>query len=424
MKFFRHIFRLIPALILVLASSETEAQQTTSPYSMYGYGLLGDRATSMQRQMGGIGYAMAGGRQINAMNPASYASIDSLTFLWDMGASISFVRRHEGNLKDKLTGGGLDYITMQFPITKYLGGSAGLLPYSSVGYAFGNDVSHGALEHQGSGGINEAYIGVAGKYAGVSLGVNVSYDFGNIQNDVFTSPQNSGNTLFEQIMQVRDWSVVIGLQYTAKLAKYQSMTAGVTFSPKKSMHGKTWATIQETTRESAPDTVAKAGLKNRHYTPNSLGVGLNWTREKAARISVEADLTWQQWSKAPYEPLYASYDPSVVVFQGMKFNDRIKLAVGGEFVPNMRGNYLQRTAYRIGGSVCRDYLSIQGNSLREYTLSGGFGFHTPQDKTMINLGVEWKHRRAYPHSLIRENYLSVTLGLNFNELWFWQRKIR
>ena len=57
------------------------AQNTTSPYSMYGYGILQDGATSSQRQMGGIGYAMQSGRQINAMNPASYASIDSLTFL-------------------------------------------------------------------------------------------------------------------------------------------------------------------------------------------------------------------------------------------------------------------------------------------------------------------------------------------------------
>lgn len=414
----------ITAAILFASFLPAGAQQTESPYSMYGYGLLGDRATSMQRQMGGIGYAMSGGRQINAMNPASYAAIDSLTFLFDMGADISFIWRKEGELRHKTTGGGLDYVTMQFPISKFMGGSIGLLPYSSVGYAFGDDISHGARENQGSGGINEVYLGLSGQYAGFSLGFNISYDFGTIQNDLYTTPTNGGNTLFEQIMQVRDWNIVIGAQYRAAIDKYSKIGVGVTYSPKKSLHGKTWATIQELTQESRPDTVGFSHLSGKYFTPNSVGFGVSWTREKAARIMVEADVTWQQWSKAPYAPLYANFDPERVVFQGMKFNDRLRFALGGEYVPNMRGNYLQRTAYRLGASYTRDYLKILGNNVREYSISGGFGFHTPQDKTIINLGIEWKHRQAYPATLISENYLSVTLGLNFNELWFWQRKIR
>ena len=40
---------LLPAAVLAAAAT---AQNVTTPYSMYGYGILGDRATSMQRQMG------------------------------------------------------------------------------------------------------------------------------------------------------------------------------------------------------------------------------------------------------------------------------------------------------------------------------------------------------------------------------------
>ena len=54
---------LLPAAVLAAAAT---AQNVTTPYSMYGYGILGDRATSMQRQMGGVGYAMNSGRQINS----------------------------------------------------------------------------------------------------------------------------------------------------------------------------------------------------------------------------------------------------------------------------------------------------------------------------------------------------------------------
>lgn len=243
-------------LTVLVSAGVAVAQNVTTPYSMYGYGILGDRATSMQRQMGSVGYAMNSGRQINVMNPASYASIDSLTFLFDIGADLSVLWQKEGELKQRTTGGGLDYVTMQFPICKFMGGSIGMLPYSSVGYAFGKSIDHGAMENQGNGGINQAYIGLAGKYAGFSLGVNFAYSFGNIINDVYSTPNSAGQSLFEHVMEIRDWDVNLGLQYTARLSRTERITAGVTFSPKKSLHGNTWATIQELKHESVPDTVA------------------------------------------------------------------------------------------------------------------------------------------------------------------------
>jgi len=91
-----------------------------TPYSSYGYGILGDHATSAQRAMGGVGYAMNSGRQINVMNPASYAAIDTLTFLFDMGIDLTAMWQNETlsdgkRLSERNFGGGLDYVTMQFP---------------------------------------------------------------------------------------------------------------------------------------------------------------------------------------------------------------------------------------------------------------------------------------------------------------------
>lgn len=406
------------------------AQDVSTPYSMYGYGILSDRATSMQRQMGGVGYAMRSGRQINAMNPASYASIDSLTFLFDIGADLSFVRSKEGGVSESTTGGGLDYVTLEVPLSKHFGASLGLLPYSGVGYAFGSDIAYGARENQGTGGINMAYLGLAANYYGVGLGFNISYNFGTIINNTYSYPQNSGQTLFEHVMQVRDWDINLGLQYTARLSKFDALTLGLTYAPKKSLHGKSWSTIQEMTQESLPDTVGYLRLKDNYYTPNSYGFGLNYTHEKVSRLMVEVDVTYQQWSKAKFSamPLLTSdggqASNGAVVFRGMDFYDRMKIAGGAEFVPKVRGSYLERVAYRLGAYFTNDYLNIGGNRTKEYGVTCGFGFHTPQDKTIVNLGFEWKHRTTSPVVLISENYFNITLGLNFNELWFWQRKIR
>lgn len=411
---------LMAALVCTLPAL---AQNVSTPYSMYGYGILGDRATSMQRQMGGVGYAMNSGRQINVMNPASYAAIDSLTFLFDMGADLSFIWSQEGDAKEKSTGGGLDYLTMQFPISKYLGGSVGLLPYSSVGYAFGNDISHGTMENQGSGGINELYLGLSGKIKGFSIGFNVSYDFGNIVNDVFANP-SSGSTKFEHVMKVRDWNIVLGAQYTQKIGRYDRFVLGATYSPKKTLLGTTWATIQETTQESTPTEVARMSLKNHYYTPNSVGAGISYTHERVSRFNVEFDYTWQGWKDCRYSPLYSIDNPEVVVFNGMEFNNRSRYAVGAEYVPKLRGSYMQRAAYRLGAYYTDDYLKIHGNGVREYGVTAGVGFPTVEGKTMINLGFEWKMRQAHPQALLKENYFNITLGVNFNEVWFFKRKIR
>lgn len=411
-------FCAILALVSTILSAKADVN---TPYSMYGYGIIGDRATSMQRQMGGVGYAMQSGRQINVMNPASYASIDSLTFLWDMGANMNMRWSKDRTGSDRGFGGGLDYVTMEFPLSKFMGMSVGMVPFSQVGYSFGDDIKYGARQNQGNGGITEAYAGISGKVGGFSVGVNVSYDFGTIQNDVYATPTSSTQSLFEQVMQIRDWNIVAGVQYKQPINKYNSLTLGATYSPKKSFHGNTWLTLQDLTSDSAPDTIATSAMKGKYYSPQTIGVGLSYTHEKVHRIIVEADFTWQQWSKAPFSSIQDG--SGQVVFDGMHFSDRRKIAIGGEYTHNIRGNYLERMPFRLGGFYTSDYLKIDGNQMKEYGISLGTGFVAPHGKTMINFGLEWRHRQTSPVSLLTENYFNIMLGVNFNEVWFFKRKI-
>ena len=86
MKILKTLILLFTAAAGTLAAS---AHLSNSAYSRIGYGLMSDNATGTQRAMGGVGYAMQSGRQINVMNPASYAYVDSLTFLWDVGVDFT-----------------------------------------------------------------------------------------------------------------------------------------------------------------------------------------------------------------------------------------------------------------------------------------------------------------------------------------------
>ncbi len=390
---------------------------------MYGYGILNDRATSMQRQMGGVGIAQTGGRQINAMNPASYASIDSLTFLFDMGADVSMLWSKEDDKSERKTGGGLDYLAMQFPFSRHMGGSIGLIPYSSVGYAFGSDIVHGTRQNQGTGGINQAYAGVAGQWFGLSIGANFCYNFGTITNALYAVPQNETSSLFEHVMQIRDFDITLGLQYSKRWNRTNRATIGFIYSPKMSMHGTTWATFQNITSSTTKaDTVGLQHMGGRYYRPNTFGVGLSYSHDRTSHFMVEADFLYQDWSKAKYEPLLDA--DGKVLFEGMNFNNRWRVGLGAEYTPKTRGSYLKKITYRIGAYYVNDYLQIHGNKVKEYGVSCGFGFPTPEGKTLINLGLEYKHRQASPQKLVSENYFNITLGVNFNEIWFWKREIR
>ncbi|MDE7397338.1 MAG: hypothetical protein K2M98_06395, partial [Muribaculum sp.] len=144
------------------------------------------------------------------------------------------------------------------------------------------------------------------------------------------------------------------------------------------------------------------------------GAGINWQWND--RLMAEVDFTYQPWKNAKYAVIGEENAT-------MKFNDRWKAAVGVQYTPKSRGIWIQRVNYRAGGFYENSYLNVRGNSVKEYGASLGFGLPAPGSKTLLNLGIEWRHRQGKPNALVSENYMTVTLGINFNERWFFKSKI-
>ena len=86
--------------------------------------------------MGGIALGVRSPLSINSVNPASYSAVDSMTFMFDFGASALRSQFKDNNGKASSFTANLDYITMQFPFSKTVGFSAGIQPYSFSGYNF------------------------------------------------------------------------------------------------------------------------------------------------------------------------------------------------------------------------------------------------------------------------------------------------
>ena len=410
---------LLTAFMVMAGIAQMNAQGITSPYSKFGYGLLGDAATGIQRTMGGVGYAMQNGRLVNTMNPASYAATDTLTFLFDMGLDLTQLWSKDGDNKGTAFGGGLDYISMQFPIGKYMGASVGVVPFSSVGYAYGKTIENGVDNRSGEGGINQLYAGYGIRpFEGFSVGFNASYVFGTIVNDAIAQNANSGTaTLYERMISVRDWGLQFGAQYTYQFSRRNRATIGLVYGLGKSLHGDTWGTYYDTQDQEvvSTDTLSMGG----NYTiPATYGVGLSYTWNN--KLTAEVDVTYQQWTKAKFTPL-PSFDLDGTT---LDFNDRLRVGFGVSYQPDDRGSYGKRITYRAGAYYNRDYMNIRGNQVRDYGVGVGVSLPVPAGKTFVNLGVEYKHRESSPAKLVTEDYINITLGVTFNEMWFWQNKIR
>ncbi|MGM9804076.1 MAG: OmpP1/FadL family transporter [Muribaculaceae bacterium] len=408
---------LLVALMTIATVSQLSAQGITSPYSKFGYGLLGDGATGLQRSMGGVGYAMQNGRIVNPMNPASYAATDSLTFLFDMGLDLSQSWSTDGEDSGNSFGGGLDYIAMQFPIAKNMGASIGVIPFSAVGYQYGKDIDNGTDNRVGDGGINQLYAGYAIRpVKGLSVGFNASYVFGTMVNDIYVG-NNTSTTLYERIMKVRDWGLQFGAQYTHEFNRRNRATVGVVYSLGKSLHGDTWGSYYDSqdNQLTNTDTISMAG---NYEIPATYGAGVSYTYNN--RFTAEVNFTYQPWKDAKFTPI-PTFDTEGT---SLNFNNRWKVAAGLSWQPDPRAGYFKRTVYRVGAYYNNDYMNIKGNDVRDYGVSAGVSLPVPGGKTMVNIGVEYKRRTSSPTVLVKEDYLNITLGVTFNEMWFWQNKIR
>lgn len=409
------IFRLLAAATLLIASANMAPAQngTISPYSRFGYGILRDNATSAQQSMGGVGYGMNSGRQINVMNPASYARVDSLTFLFDMGVDLTCLWSTEstadGPLSENNLGGGLNYITMQFPVSKRIGMSVGLLPYSSVGYAFGNAIDNGYTSRNGSGSINELYVGIAGRIVRtLTVGVNVAYMFGSTINDTYAITQAGSSTLYEDEIRVRDWHLDAGIQYTLPIGRTDALTLGFVYSPAKKLLGKLRTYAYDVDNGTSAD-YSEQSTSGLFSLASTYGAGINYQHNQA--LMVEADFTYQPWKNE-------RFDGATDVLA-----NRWKVALGAQYQPSSRGSYARRIQYRAGAYFNRDYQMVKENNVHEYGVSVGVGLPVPGFKSILSLGVGWMHRQAHPTPLVKENYLNITLGINFNESWFRKSKI-
>ncbi len=436
--------KLILATLMLGAALFANAQSgTNSPYSQYGLGVLSDQTSGFNRGMNGVGIGFHEHNQVNYLNPASYASLDSLTFLFDVGASGQITNFTESGVKKNAKNANFEYAVAGFRVAKGVGVSFGIIPFTNVGYSYskkewGNETNkdfYYTNTYSGEGGLHQIYVGAAWQpFIGLSFGANVSYLWGSYSKSVVNTYSNSyyKSLLRTYSTQVNSYKLDFGVQYTKRLGKKDWLTLGVTYSPGHNIGGNADMKIissnsQTSTADTIPFSIAKA-----NSLPTMLGVGLMWNHNVQLKVGI--DYTLQKWGSIGYPTFETTgtdattgLNKSQYVLRDGIYQDRHKVNLGMQYCYGEHARqFLRRVQYRAGVSYATPYYKVNGaDGPKEYSVSAGFGIpivNNYNNRSYLNISGQWV--RSSAADLIKENTFRINIGFTFNEDWFRKWKMQ
>lgn len=414
-------------LLFAIAFNAMAQSTINSPYSKYGVGNLKGSYLPQNKGLGNLGYGIStiGAYQnINISNPASYSNLRLTVF--DIGASTYLQTLKRGSDSENSFNATLNHLALGVPVTKKSALSFGLLPYSNLGYQFRDSARVGdfSVEHaySGEGGLTKAYLGYGiglGKH--FSLGVNMSYIFGNLKEvnaTEFTKYVGFLNSKTENNNSVGGLNFDFGAQYVAALNKNTKLTIGYTGGVKTQLNTKF---SQLSTRyilsggsEIRTDSIAFVDEVNGNLTlPANHNFG--FSIERLNKWLIGADLRLANWS---------SFSKSG---SAEMLNDTWGFSVGGQITPNINAvtNYLKLIDYRAGINYDKTYVTISSQDIDVKSVNLGLGFPLISGRNAfykINFATEIGSRGTLENNLVKENFVNFHLGFTINDRWFQKYK--
>ncbi len=424
--------KILSSLALACAATAAMAQSgTNSPYSQYGLGVLSDQSQGFNRGMNGLAIGLRYGNQVNALNPASYSAIDSLTMVFDVGLSGQVTHFKEGGITRNAKNADFEYAVAAFRAMPNVGISVGLIPFTNIGYNYsttqriGTSTSTSTETHSGSGGIHQAFLGVGWHiFGGLSVGANFSYLWGTYDKTISTSSSDSYVNSVEKTYSadVKSYKLDFGLQWQQKINKTDALTLGATVGIGHKLNADPYVTTTTSNSQSGASSDTTATVANGLAIPMTYGVGVSWTH--ANKLTVGVDYTLQQWGDVDIPATDAS--TGLYALRSGLLKDRHKVTLGGEWVPNEMGqNFFGRIRYRVGVAYATPYIKVNGqDGPKEYSVSAGFGIPITNgwnNRSLLNISAQWVRSEAA--AFITENTFRINIGLTFNERWFMKWKV-
>ncbi|MCQ2263514.1 MAG: hypothetical protein MJZ70_04460 [Bacteroidales bacterium] len=415
---------LLTVMLTVFCLFVQAQNDISSPYSKYGYGLPSNITSGAYDAMGKVGYAMQNPHLINFKNPASYVAFDSLSFIADAAFSIYSSTLKTSDISQKSTYARPGYLTIGLPVTRHWRMSAGILPFSNLGYNIAdtrvaNDVTVN-YSYQGDGGLMQLYWGNAFRICkGLSIGLNVSYLFGRL--DYTKSAEFDGsnffNTMVDNTTLVDGIYLSGGLQYFANIKNKHRLGFGIVYENSAYIWTKQTTFTYNYTGTGANislnDTVHNMESPDHMQTPQSLGGGISYQYKDKWLVS--ADVTWQNWAH-----YYLNGQDNG------NLQNAITVSAGLQFIPNsMSTNYLNKIRFRAGFRYTTGQIYISDRAIKDFSVAVGLGFPLKMYNNNPSLGFmfEYGQMGTLADGLLKENYFRFSVHFTLQEKWYQRVKL-
>ena len=430
-----HSKRILSTLGIAMLAIVAMAQSgTNSPYSQYGLGILSDQSQGFNRGMNGLAYGLHQSNQVNFLNPASYANVDSLTFLFDIGISLQNTNFKENGASRNAKNSNFEYAVGAFRLAKGMGFSFGVIPFTNIGYSFSdssyvskNSSTYNVCKYSGTGGLHQAYIGMGvSPFKNFSLGANISYLWGDYTK-AFSSSYNDSyvNSLYKiYSADVKSYKLDLGLQYLLQLDKKTSLTLGAVYGFGHKLGADPECEVISTNSSTGVSDTTKFSINNGLSIPSSFGAG--FAIKRAEKWTVGMDYSLQKWGNEKLPDFTITNDVPKYALSDNMLMDRHKFTIGGEIIPDAYNRSLfGRIHYRAGMSYATPYIKINGvDGPKEMSASLGFGIPIQNgynNRSILNISGQWVHSSA--KEFITENTFRINIGITFNERWFMKWKV-
>lgn len=400
-----------------------------SPYSKFGLGDISRTGFSHNRALGGIAVGLRSKNSINYLNPASYSSQDTISFIFDFGLSADFTKLESSDYKENTSNINMDHLAISFPVIRFWKTSLGITPFSKVGYNMiieeneeESTAPHSIL-YDGKGGINQFYLGNSFLIGNrIAIGLNISYLFGTIEQlrtVRLTNYSYQAITYFNDKLNIGDFYLDYGLQMFSDINERSRITFGFTLSNKTEINAKYDSLVVREIFGYDVDTLKRVNYNDGNILfPGRIGAG--FTYEYNNKLLIGFDYISQNWSKALFfEQNYALANSS-------------SLRIGMEYTPISltdirKGKYWQRIRFRLGGHYTKTYLEVNGNQVINKGVSLGLGLPWKNEKnlftnTYFNIAYELGQRGSLDNGLIKETYHLLSIDLNLYDFWFLKPK--
>lgn len=422
--------KILFVLSLVIPSVVSAQNSALSPYGQYGVGSLSDQSTGFNRGMAGVAYGFNESNQVNYLNPASYANIDSLTFIFDVGASLQSTNFKENGNSLTAKSGNFDYAVAAFRAWKGLGISVGIVPFSIVKYEYSDtrpvsatNATTYSTKYSGDGSLRQAFIGAGwNPWKTLTVGANINLVWGELSRTIENTYSDSyANELYRvYYAELAGVKLDFGAQYSHKLNSKDNIVFGVKFSPGMKLKGDYelyQVKVNPLNSKNYSDTTR---VSNPMFVPTTIGVGATWSH--GANLKVGLDYTYQAWNNRPF----VDYRDGALGTYNDVLKNSHKIAVGGDFVRNpMSRGYLNRVHVRGGLSYSTPYIKINGNDgPSEFCASLGLGLpitNAYNNRSILNISAQYISSSASGY--LKENTFRINIGLTFNERWFMKWKV-